>query len=110
MKTKYEVKQDNTRLNQLIDAFLSIDNEKLMFAFLRDLLTQPEIKEFSNRLEVARLLDSGMSQREVSALTGVSIATVTRVNQWLKRGNNGYNEVLILLKNPLSKNLSHSHT
>jgi len=81
-----------------------------MFAFLRDLLTQPEIKEFSNRLEVARLLDSGMSQREVSALTGVSIATVTRVNQWLKRGNNGYNEVLILLKNPLSKNLSHSHT
>lgn len=109
MKTKYAVEQDNSRMDQLISAFLSIDNKNLMFAFLKDLLTQPEMDELVNRLEVARLLNDGISQREVSGVTGVSIATVTRVNQWLNRGNNGYKQVLALLKSPLKKKSSHSH-
>lgn len=109
MKTKFAVEQDNSRMDQLISAFLSIDNKELMYAFLRDLLTQPEMIEFANRLEVARLLNNGMPQREVSGVTGVSIATVTRVNQWLNRGNNGYKQVLSLLKQSSNKKSSHSH-
>ena len=107
MKTKFAVEQDNSRMDQLISAFLSIDNKNLMFAFLRDLLTQPEMDELANRLEVARLLNDGISQREVSGITGVSIATVTRVNQWLNRGNNGYKQALALLKSPLKQKSSH---
>lgn len=107
MNVNIESLEKKQEVKQLITALLLIDNKKLMFSFLRDLLTEQEIEEFANRLEVAKLLKSGMPQRDVSAQTGVSIATVTRVNYWLTRGMNGYNQVLNLLNKPQKKKVSY---
>jgi len=85
---------DNKNTKELCSALLLLNNENEAMRFLRDLLTEPEIIEFGSRFKVARELNSGKSQRKVSADTGVSIATVTRVNQWLKRGMGGYKLVL----------------
>ena len=84
----------NKKTERLFKAFLSLETVDEIAAFCRDLMTEPEINEFASRLEVASLLDEGKSQRQVSAESGVSIATVTRVNQWLSRGMNGYKLVL----------------
>lgn len=78
---------------------LQLQTEKEVAAFFRDLLTLSEIDELSQRLEVATLLDQGKTQRVVAKLTDASIATVTRVNQWLKRGTGGYKLVLERLYN-----------
>ncbi|MBP6084917.1 hypothetical protein KA517_01630 [Candidatus Gracilibacteria bacterium] len=80
-------------------AMLQLQTEKEVAAFFRDLLTLSEIDELSQRLEVATLLDQGKTQRVVAKLTDASIATVTRVNQWLKRGTGGYKLVLERLYN-----------
>ncbi len=80
-------------------AMLQLQTENEVAAFLRDLLTLSEIDELSQRLEVATLLDQGKTQRVVAKLTDASIATVTRVNQWLKRGKGGYKLVLERLYN-----------
>jgi TrpR-related protein YerC/YecD len=80
-------------------AMLQLQTEKEVAAFFRDLLTLSEIDELSQRLEVATLLDQGKTQRVVAKLTDASIATVTRVNQWLKRGKGGYKLVLERLYN-----------
>jgi TrpR-related protein YerC/YecD len=87
---------NNTK--ELCSAFLTLNNENEVYAFLRDLLTEPEIKEFGARFNVAVELAKGQSQRKVALKTGVSIATVTRVNQWLRRGMGGYMNVINRMK------------
>jgi TrpR-related protein YerC/YecD len=62
--------------------------------FLRDLCTVNELREFAARWAVARLLDEGVSYHEISERTGASSATISRVNQWLRYGRDGYRLVL----------------
>ncbi len=62
--------------------------------FLRDLCTVNELRELAARWEVARLLDDGTSYHEISDRTGASSATISRVNQWLRYGRDGYRLVL----------------
>jgi TrpR-related protein YerC/YecD len=62
--------------------------------FLRDLCTVNELREFAARWGVARLLDAGASYHEISERTGASSATISRVNQWLRYGRDGYRLVL----------------
>jgi TrpR-related protein YerC/YecD len=88
----------NEKTEQLFDAFLQLKTTDEAAAFCRDLMTEAEIGEFAGRLDAAIELNEGKPQRQVSKETGVSIATVTRVNQWLQRGMNGYKTVISRLK------------
>lgn len=82
----------------LAKAFLTLKTDQEVLNFLRDLLTPAEIEEFSNRLEIARLLEKGMPYLEIAKKAGVSTTTVTRVAQWLFSGCGGYETVLKRLK------------
>lgn len=82
------------KVARLAEGFTKPKNIDEMVAFLRDILTEPEINEFAGRFAVAQALAEGKSQRAVAKETGISIATVTRVNQWLLRGMGGYSLVL----------------
>jgi TrpR-related protein YerC/YecD len=84
----------NQKEKNLVKAFLKLKTEKDIANFLRDLLTLGEIEEFANRLEVARLLASGLSYKKIAEMVGVSTATVTRVAHWLFHGCGGYKKVL----------------
>jgi len=90
----------NKKTDNLFNAFLKLKNKKELANFCRDLMTEAEIQEFASRWEVAQKLFIGESQRQIASETGVSITTVTRVNQWLKRGMNGYNLVLKRMHHP----------
>ncbi len=84
----------NTKEKLLVDAFLKLKTQQDMADFLRDLLTLPEIEEFANRLEIARLLLKRGSYKRIAKQTGVSTTTVTRVAHWLFKGCGGYQKVL----------------
>jgi len=107
---------NNPKSEQLFRAFLQLKTTDEVAAFCRDLMTEAEIGEFAGRLSVAIQLNEGKPQRQVSQETGVSIATVTRVNQWLLRGMNGYKTVISRLKitdntkNPTTPNVNHNHS
>src|SRR5579859_5524263 len=58
--------------------------------FLRDLCTMSELDALAHRWEVARLLDEGLPYVEVARRAHASTTTVTRVAQWLRRGEGGY--------------------
>ena len=62
--------------------------------FFRDLCTRRELEEMSHRWAVVRLLDEGLSYREIAERTGASTATITRINQWLQHGTGGYRRML----------------
>lgn len=81
----------NTKENlQLVDAFISIDDKSKMEAFLRDLMTEGEIIEFSKRLEAARLLSRDTQYLAITDSTGLSSTTVARIAKWLKGPLGGY--------------------
>ena len=84
----------NDKTESLFNAFLQLKTADEVANFCRDLMTEAEIEEFAGRWQVAQKLSEGLPQRTVSSLTGVSIATVTRVNQWLQRGMGGYQLVI----------------
>ena len=78
----------------LFDAILLLDSRDDAAAFFRDLCTRRELEEMSQRWAVVRTLDAGLAYREISAKTGVSTATITRINQWLQHGTGGYRAML----------------
>ena len=82
------------KLKKLSRALLSIDKEIDMMNFLRDLCTLEELEEISTRLEAVKLINKGMSYREIAKKTGLSTTTVTRVAHWLKYGEGGYRSVV----------------
>lgn len=66
--------------------------------FLRDLLTEAEIKEFANRWKVAQLLNKKVSYKEIEKETGMSSTTIARIQKWLTNGMNGYKTMLEKIK------------
>ena len=71
-------------------ALLRLRTTDEMADFLRDLCTLQEIEALSSRWAVVRLLDQGLPYRQIALATGVSTATITRINQWLQHGTGGY--------------------
>jgi len=58
--------------------------------FLRDLCTRSELDAMAHRWDVAKLLAEGLPNLEVSKRAHASTTTVTRVAQWLRNGEGGY--------------------
>lgn len=83
-----------TRFDELVRALARLRDVNVVAAFLKDLCTVTELDAMGQRLQVARLVDEGVSYQEISRRTGASTATVTRVAQWLHRGEGGYRAVL----------------
>jgi TrpR-related protein YerC/YecD len=83
---------DATR--DLAAAVASVRDADEALRFLRDLCTVNELRELAARWEVARMLDDGASYHDISDRTGASSATISRVNQWLRYGRDGYRLVL----------------
>lgn len=98
----------NKKTKNLYGAVLSLTTETEMKKFFRDLLTEAEIKEFSNRWAVARMLDDKVSYEKIEQKTGMSSTTIARINKWVKSGTGGYQLVLKRLNNTTAKN--HHHT
>jgi TrpR-related protein YerC/YecD len=74
----------------LSEAIASLSNAEEVAGLLRDLCTRREITEMASRWQIVRLLDSGLSYRDIAQQTGASTATVTRVSQWFHHGTGGY--------------------
>lgn len=78
----------------LVNSLLSLKTGSEMRAFLRDLMTEGEIQDFSKRLETASLLAAGITYPVISKKTGFSTTTIARVSKWLQTGKGGYDLVL----------------
>ena len=76
----------NTQLDELIDLLLSIKNREEMKDFLLGILTPKELQEIPTRLQIVKMLKSGIAQHEIAGKLGVGIATVTRGSKELQLG------------------------
>ena len=78
------------QVDDLCSAFECLETPDEIGAFLRDLCTAAEIEAMAHRLAAARLLDRGLPYHQVAERVGGSTTTVTRVAQWLRRGEGWY--------------------
>lgn len=78
----------------LQEAFLKLKTPKAVFNFLRDLLTEDEIVEFSLRFDIAKKLHSWEIYKDIERETWASSTTIARVAKFLKGEVGGYRSVL----------------
>jgi TrpR-related protein YerC/YecD len=83
---------------KLYQVLAELDDPQSVAKLLRDLLTLEELQEIGRRFTVAQRLSKRETQRSIAADTGVSTATVSRVNSWLHHGTGGYGLALQCLR------------
>lgn len=84
----------NEKTDALFEVILSLNNIDECYEFFEDLCTIKELRDLSQRLEVAFLLDKGLNYQQVAAQTGVSSATICRVKKCLDYGSGGYRRAI----------------
>ncbi len=88
---KKSPKADN---HLLYESLLQLQSVEECRRFLQDLCTVSELKAMEQRIEVAMYLRDGMIYQDILKRTGVSSATISRVNRCLQYGAEGYQTVL----------------
>lgn len=81
---------NNDAIDNLLEGILTLKTPDELRAFLDDVCTIRELQDIAQRFDVARRLFAGANYNKVSAETGASSATISRVNRCLLYGNNGY--------------------
>lgn len=84
-------------LEDLIQVIARIDDPDALYALFEDIFTIREMRESSQRLQVARMLNDGKSYSEIEKATGVSATTIARVSKCLSYGAGGYEVALKVL-------------
>lgn len=93
-------------LDELFQAILCLENIEECYKFFEDLCTVLELKSLSQRLQVAKMLSERHVYSDIVKQTGVSTATISRVNRSLHYGSDGYDIVFNRLKS-LENNKRH---
>ena len=81
-------------VENLLEVLAAIDDKDTLFALMEDMFTIREIRESSQRLAVARMLDDGKSYAQIEPATGASATTIARVSKCLSYGAGGYRAAL----------------
>jgi TrpR-related protein YerC/YecD len=82
----------------LCDAILLLNTQTEIRQFLTDLCTPAELEAMYDRWGVALLLAEGLSYRDISLKTGVSVTTIGRVARFMDMGAGGYKLALQRIK------------
>ena len=77
----------------LYKSIVSLETPAECKSFFEDICTTSELLAMSRRLKAAKMLSEGVVYAEIAATTGLSTATISRVNRSLNYGNDGYDMV-----------------
>lgn len=86
--------------DRLFQGILCLRDLDECYAFFEDICTIAEVKSLAQRLQVAGMLREKKTYADICEATGVSTATISRVNRSLEYGADGYKLVLDRLEQP----------
>ncbi|MBN1799181.1 MAG: transcriptional regulator [Spirochaetales bacterium] len=81
-------------LNELAEVLAGLNDKKSIADFLKELLTESEMKNISLRWELLKLLEKGISQRSIAKKLGVSLCKITRGSRELKKKDSALKKVM----------------
>ena len=85
-------------LEELSMALANSGDAGLIREFLQSLLTPNEVQEISTRWALVRLIDEGMSQRNIAKTLGLSLCKITRGSKEIQRENSPFASMINLYK------------
>lgn len=88
----------NDDLALLAQAFLKLRNIDEIKIFLKDLLSNSEQESIASRVVIAQMLEQGLPYTQIERETGASSATIAKISENLKYGNDGYKLILERLR------------
>ena len=88
----------SNNINLLAQALLKLRNSDEIKIFLKDLLSNAEQESIAARVNIAQMLDEGIPYTQIERETGASSATIAKVSENLKYGNDGYKLIIDRLK------------
>ncbi|MBR6408189.1 MAG: TrpR-like protein, YerC/YecD [Clostridia bacterium] len=91
-----KIREEN--LDFLFEAILQLQTVDECYEFFEDLCTVKELKAMAQRILVAKMLREKQVYSDIVSKTGVSTATISRVNRSLYYGNDGYRVVFERLR------------
>lgn len=94
----YQSRLQSAEADELFEAILSLENSEECYRFFEDLVTIKELQAMSQRWQVAKCLDSGMTYVDIETKTGASAATISRINRCMSYGSDGYRNMIDKLK------------
>ena len=86
--------EKDEKLTYLFKGILTLESVEDCYDFFADLCTPAELQEMSRRMQAAKLLKDNFIYTEIASRTGLSTATISRVNRCLKYSADGYVSVL----------------
>lgn len=84
------MKKKDQQIAQLMNTISSMESPEECLALFEDLCTIKELQDMAGRLETVFLLSEGKNYQEITAQTGISSATISRVKRCLEYGAGGY--------------------
>lgn len=94
----------------IITVLSKMKDKTEVFEFLRDLLSEKEIQEFSRRFEVAKMLEEKISYKKIEEKTKISSTTIARISKFLNWDNFGYKNAIRILKSISNKHHTGHHS
>ncbi len=83
-------KINETAMQELSETLAACTDPLLIEDFLKSLLTVSESAGVANRWALVRLLDEGMSQRNIAKELGLSLCNITRGSKELKKDDSPF--------------------
>ncbi|MDD6144501.1 MAG: YerC/YecD family TrpR-related protein [bacterium] len=84
--------------DRLFEAVLNLESIEDCYSFFEDLCTIKELRDLSQRFQIATLLDEGHNYQSIMRKVDASTTTISRVNQCLNYGAGGYRAALNKMK------------
>jgi TrpR-related protein YerC/YecD len=83
----------NEATDALFTHMMTLETIDDYYAFFEDIATIQELKEFSLRFNIAKMLHEGRTYQAIEQETGASATTISRVSKCLHYGAGGYDKV-----------------
>ena len=80
--------------DNLFETILRLETLEDCYRFFEDLCTIKELRDLSQRFQIATLLDQGLNYQSIVHQIDASTTTISRVNQCLHYGAGGYRDAL----------------
>jgi TrpR family trp operon transcriptional repressor len=83
-----------TNIKEIAHILSEIDDIALIEDFLKNILTETELKNLASRWEIVKLLDQGISQRKIARDLHLSLCKITRGSKVLKEKNSAVKKLI----------------
>ncbi|OGH88862.1 MAG: hypothetical protein A2537_00640 [Candidatus Magasanikbacteria bacterium RIFOXYD2_FULL_36_9] len=84
----------NIYKQEFLSILLNIKNQKLLNAFMLDVLTPQEYEEIVKRWQIVKQLNDGITQRKIAKNLKISLSKISRGSRMLLNSKGGFNEIL----------------